>query len=88
MEKIRCLKKLAKEYDCEFEERHAEVVNFIAAKDTAALETEEAVFNQHVDRVTEFIERIQQLEDLVGTTESVMLHASNKGDDSRGGSRN
>ena len=32
-----------------------------------------------MNRVTEFIERLEQLEDLVGTTESEMPHASNKG---------
>ena len=53
----------------EFEERHVEVLNFIAAEDTTALESEEAVFDEHVDRVTEFIEQLEQLEDLVGTTE-------------------
>ena len=51
--KIRHLKELAKEYDRKFEERHAEVLNFIEAEDTAALESEEAVFDEHVDRITE-----------------------------------
>ena len=78
--KIIRLKELVKEYDREFEERHIEVLNFIVAEDTAALESEEAVFNDHVDFVTEFIERLEQLEDLVGTTEPVMPHASDKGD--------
>ena len=41
--KTRHLKELAKEHNCEFEERHVEVLNFIAAEDTTALETEEAV---------------------------------------------
>ena len=66
--KIRRLKELAKEYDCEFEERHVEVLNFIAAEDTAGLELEEALFDEHVDCITEIIERLEQLEDLVGTT--------------------
>ena len=61
------MKELAKEYDCEFEERHVEVLNFIEAEDTAALESEEAVFNEHVDRIAEIIERIEHLEDLIGT---------------------
>ena len=78
--KIRHLKELVKEHDREFEERHVRVLNFIEAEDTAALESEEAVFNQHVDRVTEFIERLELLEDLLGTTEPVMPHASDKGD--------
>ena len=69
------MKKLAKEYDREFEERHVKVLNFIVAY-TAALESEEAVFDEHVDRITEIIERLEQLEDLLGTTEPVMPHAS------------
>ena len=77
--KIRRLKELVKEYDCEFEQRHIEVLNFIVAEDTAALETEEAIFDEHMDRVTEFIEQLEQLEDLIGTTEPVMPHASDKG---------
>ena len=56
--KIRRLKELAKEHDREFEERHVEVLNFIEAEDTATLESEEAVFDEHVDRVTEIIERL------------------------------
>ena len=78
--KIQCLKELAKEHDREFEERHVQVLNFIAAEDTAALETEESIFNEHVDHVTKLIERLEQLEDKVGTTMPVMPHASDKGD--------
>ena len=33
-----------------------------------------------MDRVTEFIKRLEKLEDLVGTTEPVMPQASDKGD--------
>ena len=55
---IRRLKELAKEYDRQFEEHHVEVLNFITAEDTAALESEEAVFDEHMDRVTEFIEQL------------------------------
>ena len=70
--KIIRLKELVKEYDREFEERHVEVLNFIVSEDTAALESEEAVFDDHVDFVTEFIERLEQLEDLVGTTRAMV----------------
>ena len=52
----------------------------IVAEDTATLESEEAIFNEHMDRVTEIIERLQQLEYLVETTEPVMPHAFDKGD--------
>ena len=67
--KIRPLKELAKEHDREFEERHVDVFSFIMAGDSAALKTEETVFDECVDRVTDFIERLKQLEDKVGTTE-------------------
>ena len=36
--KIRCLKELAKKHDRDFEEHHVDVLNFIAAEDSAALE--------------------------------------------------
>ena len=78
--KIRCLKELAKQHDREFEVRHVEVLNFIKAEDTAALESEKAVFDEHVDRITELIERLEQLEDQVRTTEPVMPHKSDKSD--------
>ena len=58
---------------------HVEILNFIAAEDTAAMESEEVIFNEYVDCVTEFIERLEQLEDFGGTTEPVMPHASDKG---------
>ena len=74
------MKELAKEHDREFEAHHVEVLNFIEAEDTAALESEEAVFDEHVDRVAELIEWLVQLEDHVGTTEPVMPHASDKGE--------
>ena len=73
------MKELAKQFDCEFEQHYVEVLNFIAAEDTTALESVEAVFDEHVDCVTEFIERLEQLETLVGTTEPVIPHASDKG---------
>ena len=50
--KMRRLKELAKEHDRELEEHHVKVLNFIEAEDTTGLESEEAVFNEHVDRVT------------------------------------
>ena len=77
--KIRRLKELAKDHDRSFKKHHVEVLNFIAAEDSAALETEEAIFDEHVDRVTEFFQRLEQLEDRLGTTKPVMPHASVKG---------
>ena len=73
--KIKQLKELAKEHDREFEQRHVIVFNFIEAEDKSALESEEAVFDEHVDWVSESIKQLEQLEDLVGTTEPAMPHA-------------
>ena len=54
--KLRWLKELAMEHDLEFEEHHEEVPSFIEEEDSATLETEETVFDEHVDRVTDFIQ--------------------------------
>ena len=78
--KIRRLKGLDKEHDREFEDRHVEVLNFIAAKAIVVLESEDAVIDAHMDHVTEFLEQLELLQDLVGTTKPVMPHTSNKGD--------
>ena len=40
---------------------------------------EETVFDEHVNRVSDIIERLEQLEDLVAITEPVMTHVSDKG---------
>ena len=78
--KIKRLKELAKDYDFDFEQHHVEVLNLIQAKDKAAVDSEEAVFDEHVDGVSEIIKRLEQFEDLVTTIEPVMPHASHKGD--------
>ena len=43
------------------------------------MESEEVVFDENVDCVTEFIELLEQLEDLIGTTEPVIPHAFDRG---------
>ena len=78
--KIKHFKEQAMEHDRDFEQCHLEVLNFIEAEDKAALDSEEAIFDEHMDRVTEIIEQLEQLEHLVGTTKPVMPHASDKGD--------
>ena len=52
-----------------------EVLDFIEEEDQVALNSEEKVFDEHVNRVTYIIERLEKLEDLV-TTEPVTHHAS------------
>ena len=59
--KVKRLKELTKEHDREFEQRYVEVLNFIEAEDKAALDSEEAVFDEDVGRVWELIERPEQL---------------------------
>ena len=76
LRKIKCLKELAKEHDREFEQRHVEVLNLIKADDTAALDSEETVFDERVNCVLEIIEQLEQLEDLIVTTESLRPRAS------------
>ena len=78
--KIKPLKQLAKEHECKFEQHQVEVLNFIKAENKVTLESEEAIFNEHVDQVSDMIERLEKLEDLVGTREPVMPCASDKGE--------
>ena len=81
--KIKHLKDQVKEHDQEFEKRHIEVVDFIEEEDQAALDSEEKVFDEHMNRVSDIMGRLEKLEDLV-TTEPVTLHASGIGDDRPG----
>ena len=50
------MKELAKEHAREFEQCHIEVLNFIEVEDKTALNPEEAIFDEHVDCVSEIIE--------------------------------
>ena len=54
-----------------------EVLDFMEKEDQAALDSEEKVFDEHVNRISDIIERLEKLEDLVATTEPVRPHASN-----------
>ena len=56
-----------------------EVLDFIEEEDQTALKSEENVFDEHVNRVSDIIERLEKLEDLV-TTEPLTHHASGIGD--------
>ena len=76
LRKIKCLKELARKHDHEFEQRHKEVLNFIEAEDKAALDSVEAVFDEHVNCVSEIIKRLEELEDLVATAKCLRSRAS------------
>ena len=76
--KLKHLKEQVKDYDCNFEHCHVDVLNFTKAEAKVALDSEEAVFNEHVNHFSDIIERLEQLEDLIATAEPVMPHASDK----------
>ena len=77
--KIKHLKEQATKYYRDFEQCDVKVLNFFKAADQAALDSEEAIVNGHVNCVSNFIERLEKIEDLVATTEPVMPHASDGG---------
>ena len=54
--KIKHLKDLVKEHDQEFEKRHIKVLDFFEEEDQAALNSEEKVFDEHVNCVLDLIE--------------------------------
>ena len=54
--KSRRLKDQVKEHYQEFEKRHIEVLDFIEEEDQAALDSEEKVFDEHVNRVSDIME--------------------------------
>ena len=51
-----------KDNDSNFEQRHLEVLSFIQEEDQETLTQEEAVFDEHVNRVSELVERVEQLD--------------------------
>ena len=81
--KSKRLKDQVKEHDQEFEKRLLEVLDFIKEVDQAALDSKEKVFDQHVNRVSDIIERLEKLEYLV-TTEPVTHHESGISDNPPG----
>ena len=74
--KIKRLKDQVKEHDQEFERRHMEVLDFIEEEDQVTLNSEEKVFDEHVNRVSDIMERVEKLEDLGATTEPMRPHTS------------
>ena len=70
------LKDQVKEHDNEFEKRHMEVLDFIEEEDRTTLDAEEKVFDEHVNRVSDIMERLEKLEDLGAATEPVRPHTS------------
>ena len=70
------LKDQVKEHDQEFEKRHMEVLDFIEEEDQSTLDAEEKVFDEHVNRVSDIMERLEKLEDLGATTEPLRSRVS------------
>ena len=83
--KIKRFKDQVKEHDQEFKKRHMEVLDFIKEENQATLDSEEKIFDEHVNRVSD----IEKLEDLVATIEPVRPHAStDHWEDASGSMRN
>ena len=61
--KVKRLKDQVKDNDREFEQRHIEVLDFIESEDQTTLNDEETIFEEHVNRVTDIIERLELLEE-------------------------
>ena len=59
--KVERLLEQIKDNDTDFEQRHSEVLNFISEEEQDALKQEEAIFDEHVNRVAKLTERIKQL---------------------------
>ena len=74
--RIARLKDQVKEHDQEFEKRHMEVLDFIEEEDQTTLDAEEKVFDEHVNRVSDIMERLEKVEDLGVTTEPLRPHVS------------
>ena len=60
--KVKHLKEQVQEIDRDFEQRHLEVLNFIESEDRTTLDSEEKIFDEHVNRVSDLVERLEELE--------------------------
>ena len=59
--KVNRLREQLKEIDRVFEERHLEVLNFIKGY-WVSLEAEETIFDEHMNSVSDLLERLEELE--------------------------
>ena len=53
-----------------------EVLDFIEEEEQTTSDAEEKVFDEHVNRVSDIMERLEKLEDLGAVTEPVRPHVS------------
>ena len=69
-----------KDNNTEFKQHHLEVLNFVKEDDQDTVDQEEAVFNEHVYRVAEVIERLEEFEfsDKIPSTPSTAPNSSSK----------
>ena len=72
--KVKRLKDQVKENDREFEQRHIEVLDFIESEDQTTLNDEETIFDEHVNRVADIIERLELLEEDVELVAPPTIH--------------
>ena len=59
--KAKRLDEQLREIDRDFEQRHCEVLDFIKEDDKTTLDIEETMFDEHVNRVADFIDRLEIL---------------------------
>ena len=60
--KVKRLKEQVEEIDRDFEQRHVEVLNFIESEDRTTLDSEEKIFDEHMNRVSDLAGRLEELE--------------------------
>ena len=60
--KVERLLEQLKDNDANFETRHLEVLDLIEGEDEDTLKQEEEVFDEHINRVAELIERLEQID--------------------------
>ena len=71
-----------KENDWNFEQCQLNFLNFkIEPEDKTTLDSEDAVLVEDINHISDVIQWLEQLENLIGTTEPVIHDASGMGDD-------
>ena len=55
------MREQVKNIDGDCEQQHLEVLNFIESEDRINLDSEEKIFDEHVNRVSDLIERLEEI---------------------------
>ena len=64
LQKVNRLTNQVKDINRDYEQRHVEVLNLIESGDQDTLDLEEEVFDKHVNRVADILERLWKLEEM------------------------